>query len=247
MFFAIPLAAAYIHQIFSFMKKIILSGALLSIASLNAYSQISAGTVSIGGALNYGRSANKNEIPPATIGINSDYTSTSLNIQPIVNYFISDNLSLGINTGISIGRYKQIESGRYADPNQSFERSYDRKERVVYFGPVARYYKFIGDKFALFGQFGAGYKNNYFSDYNNYNNSTTYSYNGRSQGFYANLSPGLTFFPTKQLGLELSVNGLSYDRLSRKKDGVKWSNSTLYTNFGLSSIYIGGSIYLGRS
>ena len=228
------------------MKKIILSGALLSIASLNAYSQISAGTVSIGGALNYVRSSIKNEIPPTAIGINSNYTTSSLNIQPIVGYFISDNLSIGINTGVSFGNSEQAESGRFADSNQNYERNSSRKERIVSLGPVARYYKFIGDKFALFGQFGAGYKNNYFSDYSNHSNSV-YSYNGRSQGFYANLSPGITFFPTKKLGIEISVNGLSYDRITQKKDGFKWSNSSLYTNFGLSSLFIGGSIYLGRS
>ena len=244
-----PLASSYIHQIFSFMKKIILSIALLSAASINAYSQISAGAVSIGGGVNYGRSVTKNEIPPATVGTNDNYTSSSLSIQPIVSYFISDNLSIGINTSININRYKQVQSGRYNNPSQFFDRIYNRKERVVSLGPVARYYKFINDKFAVYGQLGAGYTNNYYSvhDYDYFNNSVITNNNGRSQGFYTNFSPGITFFPLKRLGIELSVGGLNYNRITQKKDGFRSSNSSFYTNFGLSSLFLGGSIYLGRS
>ncbi|MBC6612355.1 outer membrane beta-barrel protein [Hymenobacter sp. BT507] len=231
------------------MKKIILSAALLSGASLNAYSQISAGTVSIGGGVNYGRSTTKNEIPPATVGVNDNYTSSSLSIQPIASYFISENLSIGINTGININRYKQAQFGRYNNPSQFFDRTYNRKERVVSLGPVARYYRFINDKFAVYGQLGAGYTNNYFSihDYDYFNNSVIVSNNGRSQGFYANFSPGITFFPVKKIGIELSVGGLNYNCVTQKKDGFRSSNSYFYTNFGLSSLFLGGSIYLGRS
>jgi hypothetical protein len=106
----------------------------------------------------------------------------------------------------------------------------------------------LGDKVAFYGQLGAGYNNTYSvskTDYPGYSDQTN-----RKDGYYASLSPGFVLFPTENIGLELSVGGMGYYHLAdTKKDNenrFRTVDTSFNFRFGLSSLHLGASYYLGR-
>ncbi|WP_139925012.1 outer membrane beta-barrel protein [Hymenobacter sp. DG01] len=225
------------------MKKILCGIALLG-ASATAQAQISAGTTLFSGSIGY--SSQKTETSSTfPNSVNRGSKNEQFDFSPSVGYFLADNLALGVSAGATLNRERTDD---YRDPNGNYYvMGTDRKTRALTGGVFARYYKFVGDKVALYGQLGGGYQNVYYSGYQN---GLNYNYSNRLQGFYANLTPGIVFFPIDKLGLELTLRGASYTRLTDKDENGRYegrsTNSSFEFGFGLSDFRLGASFYLGR-
>ncbi|RSK48093.1 hypothetical protein [Hymenobacter rigui] len=229
------------------MKKSIFGAIILGFSTLSVQAQIAAGTKLLSGSIGYSRQ--KQEQSVSLPGISTmEIKNETAYFTPSVGYFVADNLALGISAGASLNK-----SQGYYYVNSPYGPTYvptENKTRSLSGGLFGRYYKFVGEKFALYGQLGGGYQNIYTSG--NTANGFPRGADNRQEGFYASLLPGIVFFPTNKLGLELTLRGATYNRLTDKRDtsgsGIEVKNTTsnLDLGFGLNDLNLGISLYLGR-
>ncbi|MBT2556511.1 hypothetical protein J7E24_01795 [Hymenobacter sp. ISL-91] len=227
------------------MKKTIFATLLLSAGILSAQAQISAGNKLLTGSISYSRKSES---------VNSFYTNQpekivedKFSFAPSAGYFVTDNVVVGLTGGIFINRKHEA---RFRDPTGLVSVRFEEKNRTLSGGLFGRYYKFLGEKVAMYGQLGASYQNTYYSTLL-YTNSG-YTKPGRSEGLSASLAPGLVFFPTSKIGLELAIRGASYNRSTfrytagNSSSPQKNTSSNLDFGFGLDDLNLGISLYLGR-
>ncbi|MBC6991693.1 outer membrane beta-barrel protein [Hymenobacter sp. BT491] len=222
------------------MKKLILSALVLSFSALGAQAQIAAGTTLLGGNAGYSSQTQKSEFANSPSS-DPDNKYHQYELAPTVGYFIADNLAVGVSFGLAGTQQKQ------KNYNGNLSYTNETKMRYLSVGPLLRYYKFVSEKAAFYGQLGAGYINNYSVQ----KSSTNYAGDNiaRSQGYYSQLLPGFVFFPTDKFGLELTMRGFSYNHLEQKLDDKsddKYVNNGLDFGFGLRDLRLGAFFYLGR-
>ena len=242
----LPASNAYFRPSFTFfyiMKKTIFALLLLSTGALSAQAQISAGTKLLSGSISYSRVSSKAEVALPNAQPIEEKQQQS-NFSPTVGYFIADNLALGLRGGIATTKKSEQ---KYRDPVTGFGYfSPEIRTRTLSGGAFARYYKFVGEKVAFYGQVGGGYTNAYHPQISGYPE------NRRIEGLYADLLPGVVFFPTNKLGLELTLRGASYHRttydyvIGNTTVTQKNTTSNLDFGFGLNDLNLGISLYLGR-
>jgi hypothetical protein len=141
----------------------------------------------------------------------TEHSAQSFNVTPSVGYFINDNFAIGTGIGYT-----------YA---QDYNNQGDKlKSQAFTASPFARAYK-GNESFKFFGQLSVpmAWGNNKVED----TKTSTFSSYG------VQLSPGIAFFPHKNVGIELSVRGLYYgnDRTKLEATGEK----TIRNSFGLAS------------
>lgn len=177
------------------MKKILLSAILAAgVFAANAQSPVKAGTISAGGAIGLQFGSSKSEVG----GTSTDGPSTfGLTLLPNVQYFLTDNISLGLQIGI--GSTSRTTKAVGANP--------ERKQSEFTFAaaPYARYYAFLeGGKTAFFGQAAFGIATG--SSKSTVGGTST---DGPSIfSFGLGISPGIIFFPSKNIGIEAVVGNV---------------------------------------
>lgn len=142
--------------------------------------------------------------------VDLDGNQQSYSILPNIGYFVKDNFALGLGLG-------------YAGISQ--ENAADRKSIAGGFivSPYARYYKGDGPV-KFFGQLSVPMAWA--------NSKIDGNKVGTSENYGATVSPGIAFFPTEKIGVELSVRGLYYEYSSIKhENGSKVGTNT----FGLNA------------
>lgn len=165
------------------MKKLLLSLVVVSAMAFTTQAQTEKGKFIVGG--NAAFDTNKSDADGAK-------SNTSFKIVPSVGYFVGDNIAVG--TGVGYSYDKQV--GKLE--NQAF---------VV--SPFGRYYANLSESFKFFGQlsvpmeFGTAKAVDAEGKVGDKVGSTT--------NIGVALSPGFAFFPTKRIGIEFGVNGLSYN------------------------------------
>jgi hypothetical protein len=232
--------------IFSFMKKFLtlLSFGLLVQASGYAQSAIKAGTVQLGGGINYSHNSEQVQSTSGNTTYTDEYSNNTLVLAPYVGFFVADNLSIGLN--LSYAASNQHYTYTPSPPNFNPDSPTTSQLRV---GPYVQYYHMLTDQFGLTGTLGAGYEHDYRPGTTNGNSNTLAL---KSDGFYAGLTPGIVFFPVPKFSVGASVGGLNYSRLSVKPDGANLSNSykdiasSFGANFGFSQLTFSGAFYFGR-
>jgi len=129
--------------------------------------------------------------------VDVDGNTQKYTIMPQVGFFVQDNFALGLGFGYS-GTTEKSAS--------------DIKSTVGEFAvaPFARLYKGEGPV-KFFGQLSVpmGWGTSKVDD-----NKT-----GTTQRYGAAVSPGIAYFPSNRLGIELSVKGLYFENTSRKPEG----------------------------
>ncbi|MFC6098599.1 outer membrane beta-barrel protein [Olivibacter domesticus] len=140
----------------------------------------------------------------------TEQSTQGFNITPSIGYFISDNFAIGTSVGYG---YSKASDG-----------DLDRKYNTINVAPFARAYK-GNETFKFFGQLSAP------MSWGNVKENGTKTQTVAHYG--AQLSPGIAFFPHKNVGLELSVRGLYYgnDRIKDENSGAK----SIQNSFGLAS------------
>ncbi len=228
------------------MNKSLFGALLLSAGTLSAQAQISVGTKLLTGSIGYSRKSES---------VNSSYASQPeklvedrFRFAPSVGYFVADNLAVGFTGGLLINRKHEA---RFRDSSGLVSIRFEEKNRTLSGGLFGRYYKFLGEKVAMYGQLGTSYQNTYYSTI--FYSNSGYTKPGRSEGLSANLSPGLVFFPTSRIGLELAIRGASYNRstfhytVGNSSSPQKNTSSNLDFGLGLDDLNLGISLYLGRN
>ena len=245
------------------MKKIFLLG-LLAIGAAEARAQsISAGTISLGGSIGYNQfSGNSNTVYSGNSGLNYNFSNDIkryyLYLSPSVSYLVTDNLAVGLALGYSNGMrvedavsnpaFTTVQHGRYTTTS-------------LRAGAFGQYYKMLNTQFGLTGRLGTGYQR-VKEDRDGYNaaNGTTNYFTGTntSAGYYADLTPGIVFFPVPKFGINASLGSLSFSHYrltdSRYNDtnggsysrGDKNENNNFTAQFGLDAFLLGGTYYFGR-
>ena len=161
------------------MKKLFFT-VLLAVTSLLVKAQTGAGSFVVGGGFDY--SSTKPE--------NSNNTkTTNVSLEPSVGYFVIDNLSVGLNFGISSTKNTSAAG--------------TSKTSDFYVGPFVRYYIFTSNEnFAFYGQ----------ADFNISAGKTT-AINGnetKSSQFDIGVRPGFSYFFNKHWATELGFQGIRY-------------------------------------
>ena len=137
--------------------------------------------------------------------------TTSFNIQPNVGYFVSDNIAIGAGIGYN---WSKNENENLTDATYNsfrvapFARLYTANSPVRFFGqlsvPMAWGSNKVDDK----------------------KTASTANYG-------VNLSPGIAYFPTENIGIELSVRGLYYSNNNSTSEAT--DIKTTSNSFGLDA------------
>ncbi|NVO32235.1 outer membrane beta-barrel protein [Hymenobacter lapidiphilus] len=225
------------------MKNSFFGVLLLSAGTLSAQAQISAGTKLLTGSIGYSQQKTETD---GVFNHSTENKFRQFNFSSNAGYFVAENLALGVQVG-AFSRKSESLSTDNISGNSSIN---GFRERTLSGGVFGRYYKFIGEKVALYGQLGGGYQNVYSSNRLAVGPPSSTN-NRRKQGFYGGLLPGIVFFPTNKLGLELTLRGLSYNSLTERVENgsqdIKITDQTLDFGFGLNDLNLGISLYLGRN
>lgn len=170
------------------MKKVLLSLVAVAAITFGANAQTEKGKVILGG--NVGFNSTKVE--------GAKKSDVDFSIVPSVGYFVTNNVAIG--TGVGYTYNKAVSSSKQ---NEAF---------VV--APFGRYYVGLSDQFKFFGQLAVpmAFGTNKAVDAN----GDTGAKLGTSTAIGVNVAPGFAFYPTKKIGIELSVNGLGYAHVENK-------------------------------
>lgn len=184
---------------------------LVFFTAQQAFSQIGTGSTLIGGTVQF----QSNE--------NQDFQE--ITILPNVQYFMSDNISIGGNLGFSTSR------------DNLGEDNYVRTNNIV-INPEARYYIDLGEnvKFYGAGSLGFGFGGATGIDGNNREEL------GDANTFFIGILPGILFTPSSKIGFNFEVNFLSFSRdaftpaggnTTTVSNGFTFGTNTLAPSFGL--------------
>lgn len=187
------------------MKKIILTvAAVFALSFANAQDKkaksndgFSQGDVFVTGAFTVNSTNNKN----------TEVKTSGFEIAPQVNYFLTDNISLGAKIGYSSDKTKNA-TATLSDMS------------TIAFGLAGRYYFTPSSQFSLFAQLGLDYstKTNNLSD-------PKVKTNGLDVAF----APGLNYFVSKNFSIETKIAVLGFGTSKTDQTGDNGSSSF---NFG---------------
>lgn len=165
------------------MKKLLLSLVAVSALAFSTQAQTEKGKIIVGGNLAF--DSYKSDADGAK-------ANTSFAVIPSVGYFVDNNIAVGTGVGYSYAK----TTGE--SENQAF---------VV--SPFGRYYANLSESFKFFGQLSVPMEFGTAKDVDD--EGEVGEKIGNSTQIGVALSPGFAFFPTSKIGIEFSLNGLSYD------------------------------------
>ncbi|QNF33492.1 hypothetical protein HUW51_12460 [Adhaeribacter swui] len=194
----------------------------LTLGWFNCFGQLNKGTLLLGGNIRYTNKAVSDDDLRSVN--NHEGNQKEFVVGPRAGIFLKNNLAVGL-----LLNYEHQKQRNWDEYNNLF---YGSQTQILKLGPFIRYYHFIVPELAVFGQ-----------------GAITYNYNFNSHDtfvFTANVSPGLTYFITPKLGLEMNLGGISYTRGVYKPNKEDRATSNLIDLQLISGLQIGGSFYLSR-
>jgi len=218
------------------MKKIL--GILCFVLSMGsgATAQTQAGRIFMGTSLGWNNTENTYNVTNGSGTLSSrEEKNSNFFIQPLIGAFVSDNLVLGIFVNYENNSNESI----YSDISNN-----SNNEMNAYtVGPFVRKFFPLNEKFALYGQGNIGF-NHRSTRYEPEFVGTTFGRTSKSNSLMAGLKPGIVFFATSKIGVDLSVQGLQYSIGKVKNTSESFSN--LEAGFNLPNLNIGLNLYLGK-
>lgn len=192
------------------MKKLLLSLVAVSALAFSTQAQTQKGQFIVGG--NVAFDTNKSDADGAK-------SNTSFRIVPSVGYFVSDNIAVGTGVGYS------------------YDKTVNRFENQAFVvSPFGRYYANLSESFKFFGQLSVP------MEFGTVKAVDAEGKVGDKLGSSTNigvaLSPGFAFFPTKRIGIEFGVNGLSYNNYR-----VENANGDKIKGAGSDSFSLGANFF----
>lgn len=153
-------------------------------------------------------------------------------------HFFLKNLVIGFTAGYSDGKSEIPNSDIFelAGPtNYRYVQSMGLTRtdyHYVALGPYIRHYIDLSEKFKLYNELTASI--GFGKQSNNYYFGGVTSYSGGYRNYNAALNTGIAFYPTKQIGIELGINVLSYSK-SRTDYGVNRDELSKDFSVGLNN------------
>ncbi|MDO6390301.1 outer membrane beta-barrel protein [Pontibacter sp. BT731] len=149
---------------------------------------------------------------------------TSFGVASSVGYFVKDKLVVGLSYGYQYAANRQERSSAPGSSSTFYHYESKTVAHAYNIGPMARYYVGLGSKFALFAEGTGGFAlistraehnstgSGQFGDPITPPGGSQSSSTSRSKEvvLYGTVSPGLVFFPSDRLGIELKANVLHY-------------------------------------
>ncbi|MBO0359474.1 hypothetical protein J0X19_16040 [Hymenobacter sp. BT186] len=239
-------------------QKTIVSALALSLTIGAAQAQTEAGKLLISGQVNYAQSESESNttnagLPPTTI--KQEAKQSGFNFAPQLGFFVADRLAVGVVGVTSTSKRTDNRTESFSGSSE-FVNKYTYRNTTVSVGPFVRYYTMIMENLGFYGQLSGGYQrqtNKNSSDTRGQNGTQSYSYENKATGGYGNLTPGFVYFPTKKIGIELTLGNLVYSKLKNKQQNgqlqpgsSEGSSSDFGANFGLQNLAIGASFHLGN-
>jgi outer membrane protein W len=178
------------------MKRIFVVLLIVAILPFKAFSQISQGSIVVGGSL--GLSVEK-EKTKSNGNTEDGPTSSTFKILPDVEYFISDNLSIGLGIGYSFN--KSTEDQGLTE--------YTYKTGTFYLNPYLKKYFTLGDKAYFWGQAQIGMGFGTRTTEAKTGNITT-SVDNDFSSLAIGITPGFRFDVTERIGLEAGIGFIGY-------------------------------------
>jgi len=244
------------------MKKFIVLIALLAAAKGGHAQSIAAGTVSLTGNIGYNHSNSTNSTSYNTVSGGSpiSYSTKTTNSQFGVAvspaYFVADNLAIGLNLGINAASSTQKTT---STNNSGFPSPVSLPDldpnTLVRAGAFVQYYKLFSEQFGVIGTLGGGYQHTKSHAYNSNGSSAPVATTFTGNGYYAELTPGIVFFPIPKVGISASMGALAFNHFSNDypeavgstpPDNYEDSNSNFGATFGFNQLVFGGTYYFGR-
>ena len=169
------------------MKKVLLTLTAIAGLTIAAQAQTEQGKIMVGGQVGFQTSKVKD----------TDFKDNSFSINPTVGYFVSDNLAIG--TGIGYNWSKDESVMDLSTKRDAFQVS-----------PFVRKYSANGP-LRFFAQLSVPMS---------WGKTTVETNNVKAESKFENygveLAPGLAYFPTSKVGIELKVRGLYYNYNNNK-------------------------------
>lgn len=181
--------------------------------------------------------------------------STELSLKPAIGYSLSDRWMIGINADLT-----SVKTTLFITLPVSGSNDYigiaDKTVHSVSLGPFARYYINFSPKFSFFAEGAIGYsfskeKTRLNNSYLNSPPPTMVDAPGDLffETLYAKASPGIVFFASPKVGIELKVNFISYTygmgdvELSEPVSMSPIERSQFKADFSLRNTSIGVGFY----
>lgn len=223
------------------MKRIILALAMGSAFAANAQeNSLKAGSIAVGGSFGFSSNSSKLEQSGGgqTVSTDGDKT-TKFNILPSINYFMSDNLALGIGIGYSMTKVKSTNPSDVTTTTSSIP----IVPSVSYFSPLGS-----SEKFGLmvtaaiplaFGSIKSESKSG----------STTVTNKQTMSSFGITIAPGIYYFPAPKFALTAGMgNIISFTRSTKKQDAnggtiKNYTNDLEVVNFNTLGLTFGGYFF----
>lgn len=181
-----------------------------------------------------------------SIGYSSSNDQSSNSIEIKSNQFqISPKYGVFVTPNLVIGALAAYTSQSMDYPQSSYDGTnfqfwtYERRNNSFSVGPFARLYHPISQHFAFFGQGLATF--NYGKE--KFSQALPSPSESSYKGGNISLSPGVVFFPSNTIGVELSLGNLGYNYQKSNNDS---EYNSFNLGFGLSTATVGISLYLGR-
>jgi hypothetical protein len=226
----------------------------------HSHGQFNQGNLQLGGKIGY----SKNNLGGRPL-MASDYENITLSVLPTVGKFLTPHTVLGIGIGYTNVKVKVQEVSLVHSQNTTISANQQlRSQQNLWLAnPYLRTHRPIGESFAIFVEFNAGYG---FGKGTSEQIFVRHMYSGiitnpgniegevslrswSSQSFRqtiwgASMNPGISFFPSPRWGLDISMVVIGYTQLTSKIGDRTIKNSDLNLLTDFSTVSIGAKYYL---
>ncbi len=206
------------------MKRLFLAFFAIAMSAGICYSQTDQGAFYLGGSLMVSSSAVKYKSNSTTVDGPKTF---SFGIDPKVGFFMADNLMIGAGVGFNMSTMKQ----EGVDPGDPDETKLTVSEFHIM--PLARYYIKPWENTAFFIQGGIPVAFGKEKDEVT-NGGTTVSEEAKITAFGVHINPGLVYWATDAVCLEVTVGELSYMSETAKTGSGDSEVKTINSGFDLN-------------
>jgi len=134
------------------------------------------------------------------------YSDNILTLNPSFGYLLKDNLEAGIVLGYSYRKYESELEGEFSDFRSI------SKQNTYRFSPYLKKYFPVSANVALSTRLAAGVSMGRSKQESMTDHTSTSKY--KSSGYFANIVPGISYFPAEKIGLSASFGELGYSKMT---------------------------------
>ncbi len=165
----------------------------------------------------------------------SENSTNSFLIAPSFGYTLKDNLMIGVGLQY-INQKTEGSSIGFGNPSNS-----KATNNSIGLTPYIRGYKGVGKQLALYLQGEVGY-NRFWGT--NVQNGQSENNDSTGNNLFIGIRPGITYFLSKKLAMEVSYGSLGYSYFERKYDNANYTkNNSFNLNLNTSDLLFGLAYY----